>query len=491
MSGKVIAIVLVLAIVITGAALALIQWSAPRGARELTPKDRSGHLAPGDRLLDFNPADVTQIVLLGPDAAAGTGDMLVRDGAGAWVVRMGSTSWPADPARVQAGLRMLSEAVAVAPVSDQASLDRVGTTIRLTLKGTDTRTVRLSAATLGGQGLAEIVPDSSRGAPILAQVRDDLHRAFAPGSLAAWRQSTLLPGVAQSAVSVRLVGPTGSAALKKISGRWMITEPINAPAGEDRVAHLLQTLERIQVTRFFDETGGAPEGVRASVESPAARVIIEHAAPAEEAARTSELRLGATVDPRGRSLAADLNAGPIVAVESAGLEQLSTEPARYLRPAASTIAKPDVGEIVLTGLPLDGSPAVSRTFRRTPTGWVEVRDGREVALTRDRAGAVEGVLIFACDYNASIITLEPPPAAGAAPTLAGSIALRSAAGSALDTLELLRAPGSPLWTKTTIGTPVYRGYESIPPMLTALMPELLGAKPATDAPTPSPADVNK
>lgn len=492
MSSKVIAIVVALAIVLAGVTLLLIQSRAQRGTTNL-PGTPGGRIAVGDRLLDIDPAKVTQIVL----SRSGAADTLSRQSDGSWTLLTGgagaSRSWPLDEARINGALRLLLEARAIGNVDEAAKIDDGGVTIAITVTGSGTHQLRLASTTLGGQGLVEVAPPVGPGSASvprkLAVASDALHKAFFVSGPKLWRRTQLLPRVAQDATAIRLVSRGGTLALRKSQGAWNVIEPIGGPASPKAVEHLLSTLDGLAIAKYFDDEASLPAQVRTQLESPQARVLIEmQRAGAPGASSELDLRLGPTIDINERLIAASLGEALFVGLKGDRLESINPDPSHYLYPAATTVRAEDVGQVTISvGRGAGAQGAASRTFKRVieGAGWAEVREGGgEVLQTRDRAEAVSGVLQFVCALPAASIKLETP--SGYEPV--GSILLASPAGAPLDKIEIGKAPGSAAWTRTGV---IHRGYSFMPPMLPALMPEILGVMPPP-APVPAaPGDVNK
>lgn len=495
MSSKVIAIVVALAIALAGVTLLLIQSGAKRGTTSL-PGTPGGRLAAGERLLDIDPSKVTQVVL----SRSGAADTLSRQSDGTWTLLTGgggasaARSWPLDESRINGALRLLLEARAIGTVDDTAKVDDGGVTIALTVSGSGTHQIRLASTTLGGQGLVEIAPPVGPGSASvprkLAAAPDALHKAFFVGAPKLWRRSQLLSRVAQDATAILLVSRAGALALRKSQGAWNLIEPIGGPANVKAVEQLIATLDSLTIARYFDDDTSLPAEVRTQLDSPQARILIEMQRPGAGAPAPPtelDLRLGPTIDINERLIAAALGDALYVGLKGDRLESISPDPTHYLNPAATIVRPEDVGRVTISVVGAHG--AASRTFKRVVdgAGWAEVREGEaagEVLQTRDRAEAVNGVLQFVCALPAASIKLETP--SGYEPT--GSILLASTAGAPLDKIEIGKAPGSAVWTRTNT---IHRGYSFMPPMLPALMPEILGVMPPP-APVPgAPADVNK
>lgn len=489
MSSRLIAIVLVLAILLAGATMLVIQFGGS-GSGPSSTGGAGGPLPSGARLVEASAGEIRQVVISRPGAA----DTLARgEDGGWWLVGAGEQRWPIDDGRMDAALRMITEARSVAEVAPQTAIDHDGSTVTLTLVDGRTITVQLAAQTLGGQGLAEVQmggsPGGKPGPKRLAVITDALHRTMTVGSAKHWRRTELLPRVAQTAVGLRIVGRAGSIALKKVEGRWGVMEPVSGPADAEAVARALAVIEGLSVTKYFDEAGDPPASVRASLESPQGRLLIDvlepAAKPGQPGTRLIEVTLGGVADPQGKTIAVAVG-GVTAAVDAGKLAQLTLDPTRYLSPTATVVRPQDVGGLALSVTPdTPGAKPVERSWRRTLDGWLEMRPGGgEVLQTKDRGAQIEATLSLLAGVPASSIKLEQPPGYQAI----GSVKLTSPGGAPLDNLELGRAPGSALWVRQT-GSEIYRSYAQLPGSVAALAPELLGAPPAPVE--IKPTDVNK
>lgn len=484
MSSRLIAIVLALAIVLAGVTMLVIQFGGSSSPAAPTPSE--GRLAPGDKLLDVPAGAITQIVISRPGAA----DTLAKS-EGEWsLLSAGEQRWPLDEARVEAALRLLTEARVAATPDDQAVMEADATTLTILAGAGRTVELKLAAQTLGGQGLAEVrdgPTEAVRRAPRrLAVIQDALHKTFTVGAARNWRRMTLAPRVSQTAVGLRIVGESGTVALKRVSGRWAVIEPVPGPADPEAVGKTLRALESLTVARFFDDAGGVPEAIASGLDNARGRVLVETLVPgpAGQASLTGQIEMafGPIADPQGKTVA--VRVGTVTAaVEDTQLRQISADVTRYLSPMATQVFPADVGEITLAfGGP--STPAATRTFKRTLDGWVESRPGQgDVLQTKDRAAQIDATLQFLAALPAEAVRVDAPPQY----QTIGTIRLLSPGGAPLDVLEIGRAPGLALWLRPENG-PVFRGWTQTPGSLLALAPELLGATPAGDI---KPPDVNK
>lgn len=503
MSSKTVVFALIAAIVLAVVFMAITQWNA------LSPKPGSGNattFAIGDRLVNASASEITKITV-GDGVPS---DVVSRsEGSDAWTVQVGKTTWPADEARVRAALALITDARSVGAVDPQTELNTDPIPVVLKTAEGGRIELRMNRATLGGQGLVQVTaitgsqPDPKTGVPTsrisskFAMVSDQLVKMFAPGSTKEWRRRTVLPGVSSTASRVRLVGGAGSVALGKVQGQWSVTEPVAGAADPKAIATLLGAFEALSIAKFFDEE--VPTAVRESLESPQIRVIIDSDQRVMDGDKpgvkttSTELRIGHAADPQGKTLTATMDGGATAfTIDTARTSSIVVDATRYLSGFASTVKSADVGELIITATTMgEGStPATASTqaFKRTNDGWVEVRVASgsvaagEVLQTKDRVEQIRGVLDFVSAFPCQSVKIETP----AGYTLVGSITLKSPAGSLLDEMELGQAPGANVIVRSG---GVYRGYSTLPALVTGLVPKLVS--PVAAPGSGSGIDVNK
>jgi hypothetical protein len=292
-------------------------------------------------------------------------------------------TWPVDSERFRSVLRVLAETRAAGTPAPDAGVGENPATIRLTLDDGSTLTLRLASRRLGGQAVISIEstppttssgttqPATASGPPRLALVADSLPNLFTSPGPRGWRRTQLLTGVSLSAVGVRMVTPEASLALARDAGVWSLREPTPATADPEAIRRLFSTLEQVRITRFFDDA--APKPSEAGFDAPTARVILNlerRRAGADDVAidrSDLELTIGSKADATGSTLFATLDEGrTIVAIDTAALSTLSTDPARWISPFALAATPAEVAGLAITPTSTTPPPAASATTPRGP-----------------------------------------------------------------------------------------------------------------------------
>lgn len=463
----------------------------------------------GERILaSFDPARLRSMdVTLGS-----TTDRLTPDTTpGDWKLETAlqtpaSRTWPVDSERFRSVLRVLAETRAAGTPAPDAGVGENPATIRLTLDDGSTLTLRLASRRLGGQSVISIEstppttpsagaqPPAASTPPRLALVADSLPNLFTSPGPRGWRRTQLLTGVSLSAVGVRMVTPEASLALARDAGVWSLREPTPATADPEAIRRLFSTLEQVRITRFFDDA--APKPSEAGFDAPTARVILNlerRRAGADDVAidrSDLELTIGSKADATGSTLFATLDEGrTIVAIDTAALSTLSTDPARWISPFALAATPAEVAGLSITPTTTTPPPAASAAspvapappaqsplaLRRTLDGWVESRPGSAPILQDPtRTEQIAGLIRLLTSTPAQSITLTAPAAFEPLATLA-ALGTNEQPISEL-TLARTASPGFTI----KLGS-VYRSYPTLPDLLAPL----LGPLPT---PQPAPAD---
>lgn len=460
------------------------------------PGSASATVAPGERVLSFDPARVKAIRVLGPGPGART-DIIERTGAELqWQMRSiqrsaigmetpSELTWRMDASRIRAILDILSNLTAVAAAPADSKLGDNPATVTISMLEGPDRVIKLASRTLGGQGIIEATGPVASANPAaaatpaataqptrLALVNDQVHNMFNSPGPRGWRDLQLLPRVATDASQIRIVGGTsGGVALGKIEGKWGLREPVGAPADAPAIQRLLSVLENIRVVRFFDD--GVISASNAGLESPVARVLIGTDAPgnSDAAAAQIELLVGGSADPQNKTRYVSRGtSGAIVSVETDTLSRISTNPEDFIAGQITTLSAPDIGLIMFKGTPVapaataDPAPApapepVELGFRRDLTNWLELRPGgKEVMQDPARVKQIEGMLEFLTTQRAVNVSLTEP--VGYVPV--GAITLLSTRGDPLDELEIATSGKSTVVVRTG---KVYRGFSGPPDLL--------------------------
>jgi hypothetical protein len=457
-----------------------------------------GAVAVGDRLMEFVPGDVRQIIVQqhgGPrqivERTPGGKGPLGADAE--WQLRIEPAPddktppppvWPLDPTKVQGLIRVLAEAKAVAVPSGSADLGDHPTKVELVF-GDATCTWLLSDRTLAGTGMIRV--EAFRKAPARqAVVREQLIQVFTDPGPRAWRDRFPLAGIAADASRVRLVNMSQKLLLAKLEGKWSLREPVGAPADPAAVKELLTELGRTGIVDFLD-SGGPPSD--ATLEHPTATIVIEadrrvvEPGKSEPRVTTDSLTLsiGGAAGP-GRVYAKVGDSRKVV-LEGKTLT-FAANPAAYVWPHPLREAPANIGVLAIKLIdPTPGMPE-PRSFRRSGGKWVQLMEsGADGALSEREQRDVDSLVAFLTGETEGSAPNAPPPAAGevslTAPEGARPICamqIGSLAGSPLETVEVDQMNGDKLALKTG---PVYRTYTA------GQLPIFLKTLPR--APEPEPA----
>jgi hypothetical protein len=417
MSNFRVFVAVLLAVLLSGAALLLL-----RGGGEAD--DAAIGLA-------FDPARVVELATIYP--AEGTraerSERIVRGPGGGWDVRWtdagGEASWPAAPAQVRAGLRILST-LEGRPAERSSRLEHPAVELRITLQGereepAGMRLLRLSGRPLAGRVLAELgSPEALRTAWVDKSILDMLGTGSVEATAGprAWRDHSALPGVGAEVSRVLLQGSAGTLSLARVQGRWALREPVAEFAEPESVSRLFAALAQVRIMDFLD-SGRSPERTGLGPEDePVALLVLETdlrdatlaGAPAPVLQRT--LAAGQTADIAGRSIFArvreevlggpDDRQGPrfdrIMVVSAETLAGIAMDPAAYISRRSLQIPEGDIGFLTLLR---DGS---ERSLRRTLDGWRE--SGREsVPLDRADAESLKALLALLTQSQAARVLL--------------------------------------------------------------------------------------
>ncbi|HYD01015.1 MAG TPA: DUF4340 domain-containing protein [Phycisphaerales bacterium] len=433
-------------------------------------------IAQGERVVSFDAASLKAITLRVPP---GRPQVIDHNPDGRWYWRSSpraSRQFALDDARTGTLLRLFNEAKGVSTPPTDRPLPDAPAPVTLTLHGPDGDTIiRFAPRALGGQVMADVstprVPT-----PRPAVVSDELLNVLTSPGPSAWRDTRAVgadPGTAARIAFTDGPGKTGFG-LARREGHWMVTPPapVTAPAEDEPVRLVLNTIAALSITRFYDDAT-QPTPQAAGLDKPTAVLTLEfddHAvSPADQrpatTTRTIRLLFGQPADTEGTALYATPDDGVTVfAVNAVALSRL-TAPASNLVMRAPTRTPPaDVGSMEFSA----AAPA-SRTLviaRDGVTGrWSESVDKAEpVTLDTGSAAAAASVLQFLTRGGADAVSFEAPQ--DAKPLL--SVTLRSPGGSPLDQFEVLSA-GNGLVIKSG---GVYRTYGKPPQPLLAWIARL-------------------
>ncbi|MBN8597967.1 MAG: hypothetical protein J0L78_09865 [Planctomycetes bacterium] len=313
-------------------------------------------------LPDFSPAQITQLELTWP---GGQSVRLSRVDA-RWIFQagssQGSTAWPAEPSRIQGLLRLLQEARA----ADGAGA--MPTAIFLTLARETGAPLRLAVdpLSLGGRtSIARLGPDGRVEA--VASMDEQFGRALDPLAIESWRSKDLLfwPPEATSAFASNTASATVE--LAKLSGAWMMNEPLRTKADAAAVEGALLLLSKSSVERFLpasdDQNWNEPVRIlrfASRSNAPGARRDIEQTIEVGSAldAGTRLVRISA----RDAEAQATLFGPEVAIVSNSLLEAIPAVPDLFISKFCLDLPSADVSSIEF------GSSDQNAAFRRSATG---------------------------------------------------------------------------------------------------------------------------
>ena len=364
MSTRAGAVAVILALGLIVLALVLMRPGAPAPGSASQPSAQSTPPIDADSIESFT---VTW---------KGQASTLSRDERGGWSVRMPTGSWPVDPQRVDALLRIIGSLTLDAETAKQTAPSPENLiTIALTLRGDPATTMAFTDAPVAGKVMA--MRDGKPFAMADARIVD----LTARNGPMTWRSLLVIPdrdarGAARIAIST---DGADSIELARLDGVWRMRRPMSARADAEAVGALLDRLSAVKVIEFADadapgsslEMGGkstARRGIelawdQRSAESDGAlttRTIIRKIAFGDAPAGQSD-RVRATVDGPSRQamlISADVPVG------------ISTAARNYLAATATGVAPADVGF-----LRIRGTEVPERGFRREGTGWTTMPSG--------------------------------------------------------------------------------------------------------------------
>lgn len=379
-------IVLVLAVLLSGAAYVLLRGSG-------------GGAAGGGRILEFEPSGVTEIVIR---RAVGPVQRLVRSAdAGEWSLVVsedggGESAWPVMAPQVRGLLRILSDLHAE-PAARSDADGRAPTVVTLRRGSGGDLEFAVSQTRLSGR----VVLETLRGGRSAGTywVPADVALALAPEGVMMWRDRAVLRGLGPETSRVELTGPSGSVSLARVRGRWGLTAPVVAAASQESVERLVATLAGLRAADLRSRMPTLePESARATV--------VSTSRDAEGRLTETErvLVVGPAADMAGKRLyfAVLDGAGPAGShgvcgtIEAEGLGALTTDPTAYVDRRGAAFPAADVGGVVIGG----------RGFTRTTRGWTT---GPEHApLLPADADALTSLLKVAAEHSADAVVLAAP-----------------------------------------------------------------------------------
>lgn len=325
-------------------------------------------------LLQADPANVTALEVRWPDGASVR--IARHPNTGMWIAGglfadNPAATWPVQPERIQALLRVLRE---TAGDSEPATLDDSGPRITITA-GLPT-TIQFAGAALGGQIGARVERGSTAST---LRVAAELAALFKRESVSAWRTPGVFPADVQAAARISLGDGQRRVELRR-GAAWTLSQPVAAPAEAESARQLIARLEKLEYM-------ASPSTGEADSASPIGVIRVESEVRAWEGeqvrrdrvVQTAEILGSAGLDGSGvrLRLSGTLHGasgagtplwGPVHGVVPAQmLTDVSASPDAYLSRTVLPLQAADVRWIGFEDHPVN--PARSRAFSKTLDGW--------------------------------------------------------------------------------------------------------------------------
>lgn len=326
----------------------------------------------------------------------------VRRGEGAgWVYVEGGVDvageargWPANGPAIRSALSAL-EGMEI--TGEGGDVGEGATEVRLVMRGSGARTLRVAGEAAGGNVLVEV----DGGAGGSGVVRRGLLAGVLDEGPASWRLERALPGVSGVATSrVTIEGVGGDRlGLDRLDGRWYVRTPVRARASADAAAGMLDALGGLRVVSFVGAdalemgVGGwrvvaerderRVEGERVAVETERVEAVFGAPAPYGVGARYARVTL-----PDGTEHGVVVNLG--VLGDLAGL----VEPRGYLARTPTGERAADVQFVTVSSV--EGEGGADEGYRRRLGTWhALLADGGDEPVdsaARERLERVLGLL---------------------------------------------------------------------------------------------------
>lgn len=380
---------------------------------------------PADRvtwLRTLDAAGVTRLIVSRPGTPV-PDEIWREDGSDLWLVRSGrGIGWPVPADRVRACLSILAQAGAEPPASSQEFPAEAVRVVLHTPGGE--RALRLAPGSLGGYSRVWIEEGDGGGVGVLADAR--LPAMFEPASIEAWREAAVMPGAADAS-RARLEASGSAVGVARTQGKWSLTAPIAAPGDAQGIAELLASFSRIRATRFVEGLDDATTGLGAPSSYIRTETDIRTTEGGDVRRRTlvQELRVGGPADAAGATAFVRAEArweesgrpstpawGPTVAiVESVALAGITTRPDPLIGRQSLRTPSEDVRGVWMHDATAPGAKAEPGPPRvklsRTLDGWQWEQSPAAVALTKEQAGGLGGLLRMLADVPASAAMVTP------------------------------------------------------------------------------------
>jgi len=215
--------------------------------------------------IPLRPGDVLALELRNGEAMR----RIERRGGGwilVWKSGQGTRAWACDEGRARGAIRLLLEGV------------RRG---RSGAIGDDVATVRMATGegeweiAFGGSGVGGLVaarvsgPD---GQVIEASCEQSVRDLFTAAGMLAWRSRAVIAPSDGAIKQISLRSGAGVIRLARVRGRWVMLEPVSAPADEMRCRQLAGVLGSLEFSSFED---GLVDDAASGLDEPGAEIIVE------------------------------------------------------------------------------------------------------------------------------------------------------------------------------------------------------------------------
>jgi hypothetical protein len=411
MHARTAAVAFILTLALGGATVALLRTMP---AKSTHGKGTQPVTTPARMNLD----DATSITITGGDTNWSR-SIVRKDAASPWTMN----SWPVEPTRARAVLRLLSDVTELLPVQDAPTPTGPSVTVA-TPSGSTTFT--LATTRVGGKvfvGVRTPTPPSR-----VVHADGALLDLFRPASIDAWRSGQPLDLLGREPEAVVIESRGERLELLRAGGGWALTKPVPVPAELDEVRALLARCAQLTAQQL---TQDPDEALQAAVRAPTALVRLSARTPGGPTI-TRELAIGKAADA-GASLFhvsatgmhGEETLGPMILnLSRADVEGLARTPAQLVARTSAPRTRPaDVGVLTLIAgdtqlgttkalAPFESKlPANAVTLRRTLDGWTIAR-GNDAGKPADVAVAeVPGLILTAmCEAHAGEIALSMPDA---------------------------------------------------------------------------------
>ncbi|MBL4809080.1 MAG: hypothetical protein JKY43_03360, partial [Phycisphaerales bacterium] len=317
--------------------------------------DRAGEGSDGAlvRGLGIDAVSVVEIRV----ESAEMGTQVARRQAGtvdSWVLQLTddeSDVWGGDATRIRTVLRGLGSA-SLAVIDDDEGIGEMFGTLWLVDGGGLTTEVRFGTEAAGGIVRAEVV---SRGADGIARSRwfgrieRSLRDLFLVDGFESWRTTELFDFTLSQVFGAEVRAGGDFVGLKRTGEGWGVVEPWSVGADGAMVESMLGLTLGLKVERFYDASVYTDD--LTGLVSPMARIRISGRETGFQSGAMIEI--GAAVDTAGSEIFARYSvegANPVlVAIKTAGLNQLTPAPLAYVHQTASEMGQADVGRVRILG----------------------------------------------------------------------------------------------------------------------------------------------